>query len=71
MDQGEREAKKAAMDTAGKVALEYHQKMFSEGSPEFQDGMLFVASWIEANYRAAGYKRLCRGLLSWLKERKT
>ena len=62
-----REEKKAAMNLAGEAALKDLEKVFSEASPEVQEGILFVAGWIENHYGTAGYKRLCRGIRSWLK----
>lgn len=51
------------MDAAGRAAaLAFMPKFESLSGPE-RVGAEFVIMWITDNYRAAGYKRLCRFLV--------
>ena len=59
-----RNAWKETMDEAADRAMSNYAEWYAGASEEEKRGADTVVAWIEEHYRAAGYKRLCRGLLA-------
>jgi len=56
------------MDEAGRVAHEELTNLRAQMTPEQAEGAQTLIDWLKANFRAAGYKRLCRPLVYNKKE---
>jgi len=54
---------RAAMDEAGRKAHEELGRLRANMTAEQVEGAQILIDWLKANYRAAGYKRLCRPLV--------
>jgi len=56
------------MDEAGRVAHAELAALRAKMTPEEAEGAQTLIDWLKANFRAAGYKRLCRPLVYNKKE---